>query len=135
MNWTQEMDDYLRANVGKLMFKEIADVIGRSKNSIVGRAHRLGLSAGRAKCTREERCQKEVERVRRYRATQRETRVRPSPEPVEINQNKTCCWPIGEPGTKAYRTCENHPVVGKPYCPEHCRIAYPKWQKETAPVS
>ena len=38
----------------------------------------------------------------------------------------TCCWPIGEPGTKAFRFCDDRSEPGKPYCDEHARLAYVK---------
>lgn len=35
-----------------------------------------------------------------------------------------CCWPIGEPGTKAFRYCDDvAPVPGKPYCEAHTRLS------------
>jgi GcrA cell cycle regulator len=40
--------------------------------------------------------------------------------------NSTCCWPIGDPGTKAFRFCDDAAAVGKPYCLEHCGLAYVK---------
>ena len=41
-----------------------------------------------------------------------------------IRGNKPCCWPIGEPGTSAFRYCEAPNEAGKPYCSHHCGIAY-----------
>lgn len=38
--------------------------------------------------------------------------------------NQPCCWPIGEPGTRWFRFCEAPNEAGKPYCPEHCGLAY-----------
>ncbi|MGH7044141.1 MAG: GcrA family cell cycle regulator [Acetobacteraceae bacterium] len=38
----------------------------------------------------------------------------------------TCCWPLGEPGTKSFRFCDAASVPGKPYCDEHAQIAYVK---------
>ena len=39
----------------------------------------------------------------------------------------SCCWPIGEPGTKSFRICEATPTVPKkPYCAEHAGLAYVK---------
>jgi GcrA cell cycle regulator len=35
-----------------------------------------------------------------------------------------CCWPIGEPGTKGFRFCDEVSVPGKPYCEEHVKLAY-----------
>ena len=38
----------------------------------------------------------------------------------------TCCWPLGEPGTKAFHFCGGEPTPGKPYCAEHAAVAYVK---------
>jgi GcrA cell cycle regulator len=38
----------------------------------------------------------------------------------------SCCWPIGEPGTKTFRFCDDTSVAGKPYCVEHAKLAYVK---------
>lgn len=38
---------------------------------------------------------------------------------------RTCRWPIGEPGTASFRFCASTEVVPeKPYCSEHCALAY-----------
>jgi GcrA cell cycle regulator len=36
----------------------------------------------------------------------------------------SCCWPIGEPGTKTFRFCDDSSLPGKPYCDEHAKLAY-----------
>lgn len=38
----------------------------------------------------------------------------------------TCCWPMGEPGTKGFRFCDVESVPGKPYCEAHAELAYVK---------
>ncbi|MGE0223442.1 MAG: GcrA family cell cycle regulator [Acetobacteraceae bacterium] len=38
----------------------------------------------------------------------------------------TCCWPIGEPGTRGFRFCDASSEPGKPYCIEHAKLAYVK---------
>jgi GcrA cell cycle regulator len=38
----------------------------------------------------------------------------------------TCCWPIGEPGTKSFRFCDDRSEPGKPYCEDHAKLAYVK---------
>jgi GcrA cell cycle regulator len=35
-----------------------------------------------------------------------------------------CCWPIGEPGSKAFRYCSAESEPGKVYCQDHCRIGF-----------
>lgn len=37
-----------------------------------------------------------------------------------------CCWPIGEPGTKDFRFCDEISVPAKPYCARHAQLAYVK---------
>ncbi len=52
--------------------------------------------------------------------------VIPSP-PIQARRSApSCCWPIGEPGTKTFRFCDDTSVPGKPYCDEHARLAYVK---------
>ena len=41
-------------------------------------------------------------------------------------QAPPCCWPIGEPGTKTFRFCDDSSLHGKPYCDEHAKLAYVK---------
>ncbi|MFD1111075.1 GcrA family cell cycle regulator [Pseudoroseomonas ludipueritiae] len=48
--------------------------------------------------------------------------VRPFPR----SGARTCCWPIGEPGTPDFRFCTGDAMTGKPYCPEHAAVAYVK---------
>lgn len=38
----------------------------------------------------------------------------------------SCCWPIGEPGTKSFRFCDDLSMPGKPYCDQHAKLAYVK---------
>jgi GcrA cell cycle regulator len=35
-----------------------------------------------------------------------------------------CCWPIGDPGTSNFRFCDAPALPGKPYCARHARLAY-----------
>ena len=39
---------------------------------------------------------------------------------------KSCCWPIGEPGQSGFRFCSAEAWMGKPYCAEHAALAYVK---------
>ena len=38
----------------------------------------------------------------------------------------TCCWPLGDPGTKEFHFCGGDPAPGKPYCTQHVALAYVK---------
>jgi GcrA cell cycle regulator len=47
--------------------------------------------------------------------------------PIQARRSApSCCWPIGEPGTKSFRFCDDMSVPGKPYCDEHAKLAYVK---------
>ncbi|WP_160120216.1 GcrA family cell cycle regulator [Rhodovarius lipocyclicus] len=48
----------------------------------------------------------------------------PAPRPFGSMSAKSCCWPIGEPGTKGFTFCTAVSMAGKPYCQEHAAIAY-----------
>ncbi len=63
----------------------------------------------------------------------------PPPRPVQVASPRlqpvaarpygrivTCCWPIGEPGTKTFRFCDDRSEPGKPYCEDHAKLAYVK---------
>jgi GcrA cell cycle regulator len=52
--------------------------------------------------------------------------VRPAaPPPPPVRRSApACCWPIGEPGTKNFRFCDDISLPGKPYCDEHAKLAY-----------
>lgn len=53
------------------------------------------------------------------------------PVATAVLGTQSCCWPIGEPGTRSFRFCDAPNEAGKSYCPEHCRLAYRK--KRTPP--
>jgi GcrA cell cycle regulator len=52
-------------------------------------------------------------------------RAVPASPPVQHRRPApSCCWPIGEPGKKDFRFCDDVSIPGKPYCEEHARLAY-----------
>jgi GcrA cell cycle regulator len=38
----------------------------------------------------------------------------------------TCCWPMGEPGTREFHFCDVPSEPGRPYCEDHVKVAYVK---------
>ena len=36
----------------------------------------------------------------------------------------SCQWPIGDPQEKDFHFCEADTLTGKPYCKDHCDVAY-----------
>ncbi len=47
-----------------------------------------------------------------------------APRPATARAARTCCWPIGEPGTTGFRFCSSEAMPTKPYCGEHAAVAY-----------
>ncbi|GAB6855470.1 GcrA family cell cycle regulator [Asaia astilbis] len=52
--------------------------------------------------------------------------LRPLTADTSPRRGPSCCWPNGDPGTPGFHFCGAKPVAGKPYCAEHCAIAYVK---------
>lgn len=42
--------------------------------------------------------------------------------------DKTCKWPIGDPGAEDFCFCGHDPRAGSPYCEYHARLAYQPMQ-------
>jgi GcrA cell cycle regulator len=139
---------------------EIGRRLGISKNAVVGKSHRLNLVARPSPIRRDGAKQPRVRRPRCPSLTELQPRTTPTPardppapqsstapvqnvapvvraspvvRPVYVPRGKQpCCWPIGEPGRSSFRFCNVPNVEGKPYCPEHCSLAYPKWRTSQA---
>ncbi len=56
--------------------------------------------------------------------------VEPAPPirvvPPAAGRHTSCCWPLGEPGTRTFRFCDADSLPGKPYCGDHAQVAYVK---------
>lgn len=53
----------------------------------------------------------------------------PAPRPMAVQPRPTgrvvtCCWPLGEPGTRDFRFCDSPSEPGRPYCEDHVKVAY-----------
>ena len=146
--WTSERVAQLRscASAG-LTCSQIAGEIGVSRNAVIGKMNRLGLSRPRTMAAPER--QRAAGRPRSDNVTrlfsQHRILMRLPPEPLqppetirngngcsllELTPGK-CRWPINEPGAADFCFCAHPQVEGLPYCVGHARIAY----KSTARMS
>jgi GcrA cell cycle regulator len=57
--------------------------------------------------------------------------VMPSAQIQSRRPAPSCCWPIGEPGTKSFRFCDDLSIHGKPYCDQHAKLAYVRVRDRT----
>jgi GcrA cell cycle regulator len=100
---------------------EIGRALNVSKNAVVGKSHRLGLkprpSPIAGKKADEEAPKKKIAKVVKQQAPERIGDV------IDLGPNM-CRWPFGDPGDADFHFCGKATVAGKPYCAEHCAIAY-----------
>jgi GcrA cell cycle regulator len=148
MDWSAEAIELLRALWAEgHSTAEIGRRMAISKNAVVGKAHRLHLPA-RPSPIQRERAEAEAEGESTERPVAAPTPRAPAPRvaapaaavPVQVLRSppptvvrpfqrasaRSCCWPIGEPGTPEFRFCAGEAAGGKPYCAEHAAIAYVK---------
>jgi GcrA cell cycle regulator len=152
MDWTPEAIERLRALWAEgHSTAEIGRRMGITKNAVVGKAHRLNLSARPSPIRREATGEAKPAAPRAPKVAVIaprmtlpvvaaaapapalvETRAAPAPAPVVVRSfprlgaARSCCWPIGEPGTQGFRFCSAEASQGKPYCAEHAAVAYVK---------
>ena len=117
MVWTPEKIKLLK----KLWLKgkstiEIGKELGMSKNAVVGKVHRLELAARPSPIKKN---QKQGEQKQKQAAQIKQSKV--SLMDLKLN---SCRWPIGDPKDEDFHFCGADTVTGKPYCAEHCKIAY-----------
>ena len=138
MEWTEEAIGKLRALWAEgLSTAEIGRRLNISKNTVVGKAHRLNLPPRPSPIRRSEGTTA-TPRTNQPKRTSGPTlpplsasmsapmpglrAVMPSPK---YSQRATpCCWPIGEPGKPSFHFCNAASAAGKPYCEDHAAIAY-----------
>ena len=102
MSWTEERIEKLRKLWGSgKTAAEIAEELGDvTRNAVIGKANRLGLSAKSTPA------------------------AAPKPKKKVIPAHRACQWPIGHPGEPGFHFCGEESVPSKPYCLKHCNMAY-----------
>jgi GcrA cell cycle regulator len=147
MDWTEDAIATLRQLWAEgLSTAEIGRRMGISKNAVVGKAHRLNLAPRPSPIRRVPGAAPSPRPARRaarpamprpspmMAGTPMPVRppverpapvvaIRPPPPPLRLG-NSACCWPLGDPGTPAFRFCGAQALLGKPYCAEHASVAY-----------
>jgi GcrA cell cycle regulator len=140
--WTSERVEQLRSYVNAgLTCSQIALEIGVTRNAVIGKIHRLGLSQGSPAAASALRHPPRV----RPRMTQRRivhaifAEARRVAEvavievaPVESTDRCSllelahgkCRWPINDPADEDFAFCGNDAVAGMSYCAGHVRLAY-----------
>ena len=162
MSWTDERVELLKKlwTDGLSASQIAAELGGITRNAVIGKVHRLGLS-GRAKSPsstaprpRKTRTHAHMLRVARPAirgntalAQAFEYEVEVEAELVDniipIGQRRTllelteetCRWPIGDPGSSDFFFCGGRTITSLPYCAFHSRVAYqpPNMRRDRRP--
>ncbi len=115
----------------------IGDMMGLSKNAVVGKAHRLNLVSRPSPILRSATGARKPKPIKRAPLTTLPALAAP-PAPIVLmpvaaepagaprEPQPACCWPIGDPRSKAFRFCDESAEPGAPYCAAHCAKAYDK---------
>ena len=161
MSWTDERVETLKKlwQEGHSASQIAKQLGGVTRNAVIGKVHRLGLS-GRAAPSQPTRPLYKPARPPRPAAASPVHAERPAPvhgtpiarrDPVisrpVISQPivpyieepgtatvltlgaKMCKWPIGDPSSDSFSFCGRRADDGTPYCVEHARVAYQPSQK------
>ncbi len=151
--WTAERVAQLKSCVGiGLTCSQIAAEIGVTRNAVIGKMNRLGISRPRSLAAPASERQRGAWRPKSDNVTKLFGQHRivmrlpfaPLVAPETIRNGRgcsllelgaqSCRWPINEPGAADFCFCGNPQVEGLPYCVGHARIAYKSSSRASARV-
>lgn len=125
MSWTDERIGLLKELWEKgLSASQIATELGGvTRNAVIGKAHRMGLSSRPSPVKGEPAKQAAAARPA---APKKQPEKKPAKQRVTLLDltDRMCKWPHGHPGEADFHFCGKPAEPSVPYCAEHCAQAY-----------
>ena len=125
MAWTDERVELLkRLWMEGRTASQIAQELGEiTRNAVIGKAHRLGLS-GRPSPVRAEVRPAGASALAERAKAPRMAQAVPARATLLTITDRMCKWPIGHPGEPEFHFCGQRTHPGHTYCAEHTARAY-----------
>ena len=124
---------------------QIGKLLGFTKNAVVGKAHRIGLerrpSPIRRTAVKPDRKKARSPVIPKLNFENKSVEQEEIRAPIQLfhtsvknllstNNKRSCEWPEGHPDESEFHFCGKERFEDKPYCLDHCAVAYVLPEKE-----